>query len=204
MPRFTESVQAKVDAAHSDVALAMEEAQALFGVQPDARIAMPLKAESEIFFYTKSRLLSPTQCEKILKGHTDYTLDLRPLIPKIEKVFSFSPQRWESVRLSQTDPEQEQVNSYNCMYVGAPQGWLWNKDRHLSAIVWLEDSEEDVLLFPYLKITKDSEPKRIKARAGKLLVFPSNPLYAFKALGSVKFLETHATRDGIQKPPATH
>jgi len=200
MPRFTEEVQNRVDAEHADAAIAMESAQALFGVPPEARLAMPMQLDSGKLFFKKSKFLTQYECSAFLNGGGDYNLRLHKFREKIERCFGFDPAIWEWTNLKTSTPNSE-VACYNCAHTTKPAGWHWNRDRQISVIVWLENSD-DILEFPYLKPTAESEPPVIQAKKGQMLVFPSNPLYAFKVIGNkeVKFLECHATRTEIEKP----
>lgn len=205
MPRFSDEVQDRVNAKHAATAMAFNEAQALMGVPPEARIVMPLHMDTGVFHFSKSKFLNPFQC-KILRDSRKMDLPVNPSKLKLGKKFSSVPDMWEDYSLSYFLGCDEELRSFNSTYVGNPQGWQWSKDRHMTVIVWLSDAPE-ILEFPYIKATPESEPLRIAPKEGTALAIPSHPMYAYKEIpheGGVPYLIMHGTFKDAVKPPTRH
>ena len=185
MPRFTEEVQAKVDARHADTELAYEEAQALLKVPAEARLAMPDKR----FFIEKKNFVDKGPAGAILDGRVEFvnTAPLISLGKKIQKVFGIKPKHWRYSDLQLT--KKSDLQSFNCALTTDPIEWHWNETSlQISAILWLESGDENILEFPYLP-----DVPKIKPVARKIIIFPSHPMYAFKFLDGPKvhYLEAH-------------
>lgn len=185
MPRFTEEVQAKVDARHADTELAYEEAQALLKVPAEARLAMP---DSRLFI-EKKNFVDKGPAGAILDGRVEFgnTAPLISLGKKIQKIFGIKPKHWKYSALQLT--KKSGLQSFNCSLTTDPIEWHWNETSlQISAILWLESGDQNILEFPYLP-----EVPKIKAVARKIIIFPSHPMYAFKFLDGprVHYLEAH-------------
>lgn len=199
MVGFTEETQKKVDEKNADTAMALESTQALLKVSEAARLAMPRKG----LFWARNNFLERGPYEAILRGFIpNFNSDVRKRLGKKTGVhFGFIPDGW-AVSSSQNSEEQsEELQCFNSTLTKDPLEWVWDKDRHVSAIIWLDDSEEDILEFPYLALPEEGPP-RMKAIARSILVFPSHPMYAFQFLKSenVRFLEAHGTAQGCELP----
>ena len=204
LPRFTEEVQKRVDEKHSKNVGDFREVKALLEVPHGARIAMPL--DSEHYFYQKSRFLNEHRIRAIQNldqkkspVHLPIASELRK---KITKAFAFYPEIWEAATVHTTDDfTYDHPHCFNSRFQTDPLLWVWDKDRQISLIAWLETTEEPVLEFPNLK-DSDGEPYRMMAKEGMAFVFPSHPMYAFTVLQpAISFLLTHATHPKISRPP---
>ena len=204
MPRFTKEVQKKVDDRHNKNVGDIRQVKALLEVPHGARIAMP--ADPDHFFYEKSRLLNSHRVEALRKLQEAKRAIYLPLSSefrkKIAKAFVFYPEKWEEARIHTTDDfTYDHPHCFNSRFQADPLLWVWDKDRQVSLIVWLANTQEPVLEFPSLT-DSEGEPYRMIAKEGTAFVFPSHPMYAFTVLQpAIPFLLTHATHPDISRPP---
>jgi hypothetical protein len=206
MPRFGKETQEKVDLKHANTSLALESSQALLKVPEAARLAMP----GRDFFWVKNNFLDKGPYKAILRGFIPEfnSTVIKKLGKKSQRYFGITPDSWTVFKnqwgscIQHNHNQSLELQSFNSDLTLEPMEWHWRRDRHISAFIWLDPSEGDIVEFPYLAVPP-GEPPRLRAVAKSIVIFPSHPMYAFKFLESedvTHYLEIHGTIKGCEKP----
>ena len=174
-------------------------------VPEGARLGMPIKD----YFWEKTNFLEEGPAKALIDGRLQIPnitkAQIKKMAKKCHSYFGLYPDIWDvSIRQS-TGKYYSELQSFNCFLdlSGKISKWIWAFDRQISGFIWLNGSDEDLVEFPYLKENKEDEPKKLKPKARKIVLFPSHPMYAFKLIPQEKeifFLEIHATLATAPKP----